>query len=257
MNFYPRYIGDYQRDTSRLSIMEHGAYALLLDDYYGQERPLPADLSELYRICRATTTKEREAVQSVARQFFPIDGDGLRHNGRADEEIQKAHERIEAARKNGRNGGRPPKPSDNPVANPAETQWQSSPTPSPETTTSPSSTREALVDFVVAANTGLAEHVDPRMRIAISRIGAHQETAQTATAEILKTVPQMAAKRIIYDLASTCKHDGKVSSLGFFTERVKKAYADEQAVGVAVDRSGKRSNPRQAQIAADAAKLMA
>ena len=102
MNFYPRFIGDYQRDTSRLTMIDHGAYTLLLDDYYGTERPLPPDAPSLYHICRATTEAEREAVVRVADAFFPVASDGLRHHRRVDEEIVKAKKRIIAAKNNGK-----------------------------------------------------------------------------------------------------------------------------------------------------------
>ena len=110
MNYYERYCGDYQRDTAHLSLAEHGAYTMLLDAYFSVEKPLPKDLSSLYRVCRAMTRFEQQAVKVVAEQFFPVsEVDGLRHNHRADREIAKARPKIEAARINGRKGGRPPK----------------------------------------------------------------------------------------------------------------------------------------------------
>src|SRR5690348_11040498 len=110
MNYYERYCGDYQRDTAHLSLAEHGAYTMLLDTYFSVEKPLPSDLASLYRVCRAMTRLEQQAVKAVADQFFPVSElDGLRHNARADREIAKARPKIEAARINGRKGGRPPK----------------------------------------------------------------------------------------------------------------------------------------------------
>lgn len=110
MNYYERYCGDYQRDTAHLSLAEHGAYTMLLDTYFSVEKPLPSDLPSLYRVCRAMTRLEQQAVKSVAEQFFPVSMvDGFRHNQRADREIAKARPKIEAARNNGRKGGRPPK----------------------------------------------------------------------------------------------------------------------------------------------------
>lgn len=93
MNFYKHYLGDYARDTAHLSLMEHGAYRVLLDSYYATERGLPADNAALYRICKAFNAAERKAVDRVAAEFFPVDhtGDGLRHNPRADEELASAH----------------------------------------------------------------------------------------------------------------------------------------------------------------------
>jgi uncharacterized protein YdaU (DUF1376 family) len=87
MNYYPRYMGDYSRDTGHLSLIEHGAYTVLLDHYYAKGAPLPASVDALARICRAMTSAEQEAVKSVAEEFFPIGADGLRHNARADTEI--------------------------------------------------------------------------------------------------------------------------------------------------------------------------
>lgn len=108
MNYYERYCGDYQRDTAHLSLAEHGAYTMLLDTYFSVEKPLPSDLPSLYRVCRAMTRLEQQAVKAVAEQFFPVsEADGLRHNRRADREIAKARPKIEAARINGRKGGRP------------------------------------------------------------------------------------------------------------------------------------------------------
>lgn len=89
MNWYARYAGDYMQDTAHLSLVEHGAYTMMLDLYYGPEKPLPNDDVALFRICRAFTAEEQEAVLSVARQYFPVCDDGLRHNGRADREIAK------------------------------------------------------------------------------------------------------------------------------------------------------------------------
>lgn len=98
MNFYKRFLGDYARDTAHLSITEHGAYTLLLDALYGTGKPLPADLDALCRMCRASSAAERRAVESIANQFFPINGDGFRHNARADREIQAHEEQAEINR---------------------------------------------------------------------------------------------------------------------------------------------------------------
>jgi uncharacterized protein YdaU (DUF1376 family) len=89
MNWYARYHGDYMKDTSHLSLAEHGAYTVLLDHYYGTEKPLPDDHIALCRICRAFDDHERKAVQSVMDQFFPPSGEGTRRNKRADAEIAK------------------------------------------------------------------------------------------------------------------------------------------------------------------------
>lgn len=109
MNFYKRYPADYGRKTARLTLAQHGAYTLLLDEIYSTEAALPASFDDLYRICRAMSKPEQEAVRVVAEQFFPVGADGLRRNRRATEEITDAAPAIEAARLNGKKGGRPKK----------------------------------------------------------------------------------------------------------------------------------------------------
>ncbi|KAF1692677.1 YdaU family protein [Pseudoxanthomonas koreensis] len=110
MNYFELYPGDYLKDTGRLTLVDHGAYLRLLLEYYATEEPLPADLGDLYVIAAAVTAADKTAVKKVADRFFPVDPeDGLRHNGRVDEEIEKARGRMAAARENGKRGGRPKK----------------------------------------------------------------------------------------------------------------------------------------------------
>lgn len=109
MNFYKRFMSDYARKTTRLTLAQHGAYTLLLDEVYTTEQPLPADVSELFRICRAMTKDEQSAVRVVADLYFPVGADGLRSNPRASIELNLAAPSLEAARLNGAKGGRPKK----------------------------------------------------------------------------------------------------------------------------------------------------
>ena len=85
MNFYERHLGDYARDTGHLSLLEHGAYTLLLDRYYSTEKPIPAKQAE--RLARATTKPERDAVKAVLDEYFTLEDDGCWHHKRVDEEI--------------------------------------------------------------------------------------------------------------------------------------------------------------------------
>lgn len=104
MIYYRRYIQDYIAATHRLTILEHGAYNLLLDYYYADEKPLPADKDELYLLVRAMTAQDRKAVDKVLERYFTLREDGY-HNDRADHEIEVS----KTARCNGKAGGRPPK----------------------------------------------------------------------------------------------------------------------------------------------------
>lgn len=109
MNYWERHIGDYARDTAHLSMVEHGAYTLLLDRYYATEKPIPAD--QVHRLARARSRDEKAAVDAILGEFFVL-VDGEWHHNRADREIEKAAGRISAARGNGLKGGRPRKPTE-------------------------------------------------------------------------------------------------------------------------------------------------
>jgi uncharacterized protein YdaU (DUF1376 family) len=106
VNYYPHHIGDYLRDTAHLSMLEDAAYRRMLDWYYASEKPLPLDIEYLYKLCRAKSSDEREAVDGVLHHFFRKYPDGW-HNKRADEEIRKGRRRIKTAKANGKRGGRP------------------------------------------------------------------------------------------------------------------------------------------------------
>lgn len=98
MNFYLHYLGDYDRDTKGLSLIEHGAYRVLLDHAYATEEMPPNEPGALYRIAGAMTPAERKAVDRVADRFFAINGDGRRHNKRAEAEISRAREKSAKAK---------------------------------------------------------------------------------------------------------------------------------------------------------------
>lgn len=87
-SWYPFYVGDYIRETAHLSMLEHGAYRLLIDHYMGTGHPIPKDTHKIYRICRATTRIERQIVLQIVCEFFVLQGDYY-HNKRCDEEILK------------------------------------------------------------------------------------------------------------------------------------------------------------------------
>ena len=90
-------------------MLEHGAYRLLLDRYYSTEEGIPA--TQAYRLARARSDEERQAVDAVLEEFFEL-VEGVWINGRAEEEIAKAKVRIDAAKANGKRGGRPKKKPD-------------------------------------------------------------------------------------------------------------------------------------------------
>lgn len=89
MNYYERHLGDYARDAGHLSMLEHGAYTLLLDRYYATEAGIPAD--QVYRVARAKLKEEREAVELVLEEFFDL-VDGVWTHGRCEEVIRRYQE---------------------------------------------------------------------------------------------------------------------------------------------------------------------
>lgn len=102
-HWYPRHYKDYQMDTSHLSMMEHGAYTLLLDHYYLTGKPLMADIRAVARQMRCMGQEEIDAVQSVLEKFFTLQEDGW-HNKRADEELARRAELIGKRQTVGRRG---------------------------------------------------------------------------------------------------------------------------------------------------------
>ncbi|MGS0573484.1 YdaU family protein [Xanthomonas oryzae pv. oryzicola] len=108
MNYFEHHIGDYAAATAHLSLLEDAVYSRLLRRYYLQEEPLPAEVCMVARLVGARAAEEVEAVQVVLEEFFTLQEDGW-HNKRADEEIARYQAKVDAARENGKRGGRPPK----------------------------------------------------------------------------------------------------------------------------------------------------
>lgn len=106
MRHFAHHIGDYAAATRHLSFVEDAAYRRLLDRYYQDEKPLPADLAAVVRLAGARTKDERQAVANVLSEFFLLGDDGYRQ-ARADREIETYRAKAQAARENGTKGGRP------------------------------------------------------------------------------------------------------------------------------------------------------
>ncbi len=70
MNFYKHFIGDYTRDTGDLTLAEHGAYRVMLDQFYGTSRPVSSDKKALYCLLRAETEPEKRTVDNVSLRFW-------------------------------------------------------------------------------------------------------------------------------------------------------------------------------------------
>lgn len=93
--FYPFYVGDYRKDTARLSCEQHGAYRLLIDEYW-VAGPLPDDDEVLARIVGLEVRRWR-SHRSVVLAFFKLKG-GLWRHKRIDAELSKARTRSAKAK---------------------------------------------------------------------------------------------------------------------------------------------------------------
>lgn len=123
MHYYQHNIGDYRRDTSHLSMLEHGAYRLLMDWHYLSEEPIPKETNEVYRRLSARTEDERVAIQTVLKDYFEIGENGY-FQGRCIAEIDAYRAKAKRAMTNGKLGGRPPKTKEVILANPEKTTSQ-------------------------------------------------------------------------------------------------------------------------------------
>lgn len=117
MHYYSFNIGDYTSHTAHLSPIEDIAYRRLLDLYYQTESPLPLDMKSL---CRQIRLRDHEDdVAQVLFEFFTKTESGWM-SARCNREIESYKSKADAARSNGKRGGRPKKttqeePKNNPL----------------------------------------------------------------------------------------------------------------------------------------------
>lgn len=106
MNYYKRHLGDYARKAGHLSMLEHGAYTLILDAYYDREQaPTKA---EALRWARARNPEETQTVSTILQEFF-FERDGRYYQQRVEDELEAAKAKAEHNRAIGKLGGRPPR----------------------------------------------------------------------------------------------------------------------------------------------------
>jgi uncharacterized protein YdaU (DUF1376 family) len=91
--YIPFFIGDYLKETRHLTTEEHGAYLLLILEYWVKQGALPDDDAQLARITGLTPAKWRK-VRHVVKDFFR---DGWKHP-RIDAELEKASALTEKRR---------------------------------------------------------------------------------------------------------------------------------------------------------------
>jgi uncharacterized protein YdaU (DUF1376 family) len=84
MHYYKRNIGDYAKKAGKLSMLQHGAYTLLIDACYDRER-FPT-LEDAIEWAWADTPEQVAAVEFVLRKFFRLQ-DGVYVQDRITEEL--------------------------------------------------------------------------------------------------------------------------------------------------------------------------
>lgn len=97
--FMPLYIGSYQKNTSRLSTEQHGAYLLLLMDYWISGPP-PDDDAVLARITKLSP-EAWAATRPILAGYFRI-AQGRWRQSRADIERERAQAMVDKAKRAGR-----------------------------------------------------------------------------------------------------------------------------------------------------------
>lgn len=93
MHYYKRNLGDYAKKAGRLSMLQHGAYNLLIDACYDREK-FPT-FEEAVEWTWASTEAEVEAVRFVLTRFFRLGDDGLYVQDRILEELLDYHRKSD------------------------------------------------------------------------------------------------------------------------------------------------------------------
>jgi len=95
MNYYQHHIGDFVRDTARLSDSQCMAYLRLIWMYYETEQPLENDIDAIAFRIGANASD----LHQILKHFFFLHEDGFWHHSRCDKEILAFRERSEKAKK--------------------------------------------------------------------------------------------------------------------------------------------------------------
>jgi uncharacterized protein YdaU (DUF1376 family) len=242
---FPFYANDFVGGrVATYDLDEIGAYSLLLA-FDWTLNGLPTETERLAKLCRVSHRKFLKIWEVIAEQF--PERDGRRFNERL--ALERAKKGIKSAS----------------ASDAANKRWHSAPdadasgqhAQNDATTTSPLPgdlervvvPADAKVRLVAAANKGLAEH--PVCPQPIPRILHSQGTALTATTAILQAgVPLDFAESRVYAIARSHNADGAITSLGYFTAAVIRAWsqqlaADQSRASTATaPRNGRKPDPR-------------
>lgn len=219
----PLFIGDYLKDTGRLSTEQHGAYILLIMDYWTNGPPADDDdeLSAITRLDLKTWRRHRPKLE----RFFRVEDGHLRHK-RIDEELaaaqgksDKAAEKASAAARARWDRERPKQPDPDAPSTPpssarsdaqahARSMLEECPSPSPSAEYSePDGSVSASADAVRKA------HLDEMWRKAPNRGRERSsrkdlERAVRAAVKRGHTIEQIAAGVVAYYASDQATKDG-------------------------------------------------
>ena len=93
MHYYKRNLGDYAKKAGRLTMLQHGAYTLLIDSCY--DREVFPTLEQALEWTWASTESEIEAVKFILNRFFKLDKDGQYVQDRILEELLNYHKNAD------------------------------------------------------------------------------------------------------------------------------------------------------------------
>lgn len=99
-SYMPLYVADYLADAAHLTAQEHGAYLLLIMNYWQRGKPLPDNDRVLAGVARVSAD-EWPHVREVLEPFFLIEGGQWLHK-RIDAELASSNARLDAASKAGK-----------------------------------------------------------------------------------------------------------------------------------------------------------
>ena len=93
MHYYKRNLGDYAKKAGRLTMLQHGAYTLLIDSCY--DREVFPTLEQALEWTWASTEAEVEAVKFVLSRFFELDKEGCYVQDRILQELLHYHKNAD------------------------------------------------------------------------------------------------------------------------------------------------------------------
>jgi len=93
MHYYKRNLGDYAKKAGRLTMLQHGAYTLLIDSCY--DREIFPTLKQALEWTWASTEAEVEAVKFVLSRFFVLDKEGCYVQDRILQELLHYHKNAD------------------------------------------------------------------------------------------------------------------------------------------------------------------